>query len=88
MAWVPKGFEELTGLSSAKGLTVPAGSQAVLLHCVGQDVNYRDDGTDPDATTSGTPILVNDKFWYDGDLTKIKFFETAASGTLRCNYYG
>jgi hypothetical protein len=45
----PLGFEQVTGLSSAKGLTVPDRATRALITCDTQNVRWRDDGTSPTA---------------------------------------
>ncbi len=91
----PCGYQQITVLSSAVGLTVPAagaipaGQQAptrALIVPEAQAVRWRDDGTDPSATV-GQPLAVGAELRYDGDLKKIKFFEQAASAKLNITYY-
>jgi len=89
------GYQQITSLSSAASLTVPArtpnGSAAsprlALLQCESQSVRWRDDGTSPTASV-GMILNVGDQpYPYDGDLNKIKFIETAASAKLNVSYY-
>lgn len=82
----PLGHEQVTGLSAVKGLTVPSGAQRALLICTAQNVRWRDDGTNPDGTT-GIQLPKNTLFWYEGDLSAIKFIEEAASAVLEVSYY-
>jgi len=91
----PCGYQQITVLTSAVGLTVPAaGSIPGMLQaptrCLivpeAQAVRWRDDGTDPSATV-GQPLAVGAELRYDGDLKKIKFFEQAASAKLNITYY-
>lgn len=89
LGFKPLGYERVTTLSAAKGLTVPSGAQLAIITVNAQSVRFRDDGVDPDAatgvllpvTTAGLP------FEYSGALGKIKFFETQASATLDVLYY-
>lgn len=81
--WQVQGFEQITGLSTAKGIT-DAGilaAQFIVIVPTAQIVRYRDDGTDPTATV-GISLAVGVPFIYAGDLSAIKFFEAAASGVL------
>lgn len=89
------GYQQITSLSSAANLTVPARSplgtiqspRIALLQCESQSVRWRDDGTSPTASV-GMILNVGDQpYPYDGDLTKIKFIETAASAKLNVSYY-
>ncbi len=85
-----KGYQQITNLSSAVGLTVPGtgalhGRIAILI-AEGQTIRWRDDGTNPTATV-GMPLEVGQPFVYTGDLGAIKVIETAASAKLNVSYY-
>jgi len=88
------GYQQITSLSAATGLTVPAldknGNQQqptfALIIAEDQPVRWRDDGTDPTASV-GMVLPVNVPLQYDGDLTRIKFIQTAASAKLNISYY-
>lgn len=87
------GYQQITNLSSAVGLTVPArdtlgrvGSPTVAyIRCEGQAVRWRDDGT-PTASV-GMPLNVGDVLEYDGDLKSIKFIQETATAKLNVSYY-
>lgn len=82
------GYQQVTSLSSAATLTVPAGSQRALIQATGQNVRWRDDGTNPTASV-GMRITAGDTMDYDaGQLKVIAFIEEAASATLNVSYYG
>lgn len=83
----PKGYQKVTGLNTVKTLTVPAGTRTVLLKCEGQSVRWRDDSVDPTAA-DGFLLDSGEEFLYAGKPQKLRFIETAASGTLHVNYYG
>jgi hypothetical protein len=83
----PLGHEQVTGLNTVKSLTVPSGAQRALLVCTAQNVRWRDDGTNPAADT-GIQLTTGTPFWYEGDLSAIKFIEEAASSVLEVSYYG
>ena len=89
------GYQQITSLSSATGLTVPAVDPVTGEKCQptmaiiiaeSQAVRWRDDGTDPSATV-GMPLAVGVPLNYDGPLKNIKFFEQAASAKLNISYY-
>lgn len=80
------GYQQITSLSSAAGLTVPQGATLALIVPETQNVRWRDDGTDPTASV-GMPIFVGASLSYDGDFNKIKFIETTASAKLNVAYY-
>jgi len=88
------GYQQITSLSAAAGLTVPVvtpeglNSKAVfaLIIAEGAPVRWRDDGTAPTSTV-GMPLAVGVPLQYDGDLTKIRFIEQSASAKLNISYY-
>jgi len=80
------GFEQVTGLSAAKGLTVPAGAKVAYINTEDQSVRWRDDGTNP-TTTVGGVLEPGSYFSYTGDLSAIKFIEETASAKLNVSYY-
>lgn len=88
------GYQQITTLSSAVGLTVPEVDnegrastpvQATII-CETQGVRWRDDGVAPTATI-GMPLAVGTVFTYDGDLKRIKFIEQTASAKLNVTYH-
>lgn len=85
----PRGYEKVTGLSSAKALTVPTGARVARIQAETQSVRYRDDGTNPTGT-DGMEIAAGEAgtILYDGSLANIRLIETAASATVHVLYYG
>lgn len=82
----PKGYQQITDLNPAVGLTVPAGAQYALLKAEAQAVRWTDDGTTP-TDTVGMIIDVGDEFWYTGELTAFLAFEDTAGAILNISYY-
>jgi len=88
------GYQQITSLSSASSLTVPATDSnglkqrpvIALITPESQDVRWRDDGVAPTATV-GMPLASGVTLQYDGDLTKIKFIEQTASAKINISYY-
>ncbi len=88
------GYEQITGLSSAKGLTVPSvdlnglACKPTLALIVAEStaVRWRDDDVDPTASV-GMPLATGVTLQYDGDLNKIRFIEQSASSKLNVTYY-
>jgi len=88
------GYQQITDLSSAVGLTVPATDNqgrvsspiVAVIRCEGQAVRWRDDATSPTSTV-GMPLNIGDVLEYDGDLKSIKFIQQAASAKLNVSYY-
>ena len=84
----PLGYQQISGLSSAVGFTIPSGASVAVVVPQTQAVRWRDDGTDPSATV-GMPIAVAERYVFDhAKLPKVKFFEQAASAVLNVSYYG
>ena len=88
------GYQQITSLSSAAGLTVPSvdlnglscrPSIAIIVSET-QAVRWRDDDVNPTASV-GMPLAAGVTLQYDGDLTKIKFIEQSASAKLNVSYY-
>lgn len=88
------GYQQITSLSAAAGLTVPAvdknGNKQqptfALIIAETKDVRWRDDGTDPTASV-GMPIAAGAYFNYDGDLNRIRFIQQTATAKLNVSYY-
>ena len=89
------GYQQITSLSAAASLTIPATTKSgivgsprlALLQAESQPIRWRDDGTAPTASV-GMILNVGDQpYPYDGDLTKIQFIEAAASAKLNVSYY-
>lgn len=91
------GYQQIADTSVAIGLTVPTtatdgnktptGPTYALLQAEGAPIRWRDDGTDPTAS-SGMILYPGDApFPYDGPLSAIKFIQTAATGILNVSYY-
>jgi hypothetical protein len=81
----PIGYEKLTGLSTAKGLTIK-GSSYVLLKAEGQGVRWRDDGVNP-TVSEGMLLDAGEEFWYTGSPLAIKFIEAVAGATVYAAHY-
>ena len=82
----PLGHEQITSLSAAAALTVPAGAQVALITAQTQAVRFRDDGIAPTAAI-GLPLAAGDTLTYEGDLSAIQFIEQTASAALNIAYY-
>lgn len=83
----PRGFEQVADLSASVGLTPPAaGASFAVINAEAQNVRWRDDGEDPTSTV-GMLLLKDTEFTYQGDLSAIRFIETAAGASLNVSYY-
>jgi hypothetical protein len=80
------GYQQITSLSAATALTVPAEATMALIIPETQAVRWRDDGVDPTASV-GMPVNVGESLNYDGDLRRIRFIEQTASAKINVSYY-
>lgn len=83
------GFEEISGLSAAKALTIPAGTRFARVQAVTQNVRFRLDGTNP-TSAIGQRIAVGETVELSNDMAMAaaKFIEETASAKLEVHYYG
>lgn len=83
------GYEQLTGLNTAKGFTaIPAGTSAVLITPLTQSIRWRADGTDPTAAL-GQPVLAGQELRLTiAQLAQWKCIETTASAEVNCTFLG
>lgn len=82
----PLGYEQLTGLTSAKALTGQSGARFCLIEVEGADVRWRDDGTSPTASV-GMVIKADGGIVYSADPSKLKFIEVSATAKVNVSYY-
>lgn len=82
----PKGYQQVSDLSSAKGITPPREARVAVIQAVGQDVRWRDDGTDPTADI-GMVLQAGRDMLYTGNMAKIKFIEMTAGAEINVSYY-
>lgn len=88
------GYQQITDLSTATGLTVPqkdlqglAGTPRIaIITPEAQAVRWRDDGVAPTATV-GMPLAAGVTLQYDGDLSQIQFIEQTSGAKLNITYY-
>jgi hypothetical protein len=88
------GYQQITSLSAATGLTVPqydvnglaCKPTIAIITCETNGVRWRDDDVNPTASV-GMPLASGVTLQYDGDLTKIKFIEQLSGAKLNVSYY-
>ena len=88
------GYQQISTLSSATGLTIPTTDlnglackpSIAIIVAEGAAVRWRDDETAPTASV-GMPLATGVTLQYDGDLSKIQFIEQTASAKLNVSYY-
>lgn len=83
---IPLGYQQLTGLSGARTLSLPTGALWAIIVPEGASVRWRDDGTVPSASI-GMPLDAGATMVYRGALAAIQFIEQSASATLNVAYY-
>ena len=88
------GYQQITDLSAAVGLTVPAIDKSglkqmptiALITPLTGNVRWRDDGTNPTASI-GMPLAAGVTLQYDGNLRGIKFINNGGTAELNISYY-
>lgn len=84
--FVPLGYEQITEVGTAIGLTVPDGATYCQIVSEAQDVRWRDDGTAPE-TGVGMPLAKGVTLEYSGTLSAIQFIEVSDGASLNVSYY-
>lgn len=82
----PNGFQQITSVAAATGITAPDGTKVAMIQVTTQNVRWRDDGTNP-TTTIGMRLIANDILVYSGVMSAIKFIEETGSAVLNITYY-
>ena len=88
----PLGYGKITATASAVGLSsvpsigIPAGATLVIVEPEGADARYRDDGTNPTAS-SGMRLGDGARLAYSGDLTQIKFIAQTGTAAFNVIFY-
>jgi len=81
------GYQQITVLTAAVGLTVPTGTRMIRIIPESQAVRWRDDGTNPTATV-GQPLAVGAELIYTANAAGVlKFIEQTAGAKLNVTYY-
>jgi hypothetical protein len=86
------GFQQLDSiaLGASVGLTVPLGTQIVLLQAEAVSIRYRADGVAP-TTAIGMLITAGGEVLYpasESALAALRFIRTAPGSILNVSYYG
>ena len=78
----PLGYQQITSLSSATGLTsVPAGTAYIVVTVETAGIRWRDDGTAPTAAV-GMPVAAGASFSYTANFAKIQFIQQTAGAII------
>jgi hypothetical protein len=82
------GYQQITDLSAAVSLTIPAGTSVIEMMPHTQGVRFRADRTDPTASV-GYPINTNTTYTMTiSNPTDIRVIQSAANAVLNINYFG
>jgi hypothetical protein len=85
------GYQQLTVSNVAIALTVPVGARVCLIQnesVVARVARWRDDGTNPTASTGMRLLGGNGELYYTGNLVALKFIrETGNDAVLNISYY-
>ena len=88
------GYQQIVGAAASTALTIlrvdpVTGLAAMPVQAViicEQGIRWRDDGTAPTASV-GMPLSSGTVFVYDGDLTRLRIIQQAATATINVAYY-
>jgi hypothetical protein len=84
----PLGYQQLTNITSATALTVPAGARYCTMQAETADVRYRDDGTAPTVAVGGIVRATDtEPFLYKGPPKNLEVIQAAAGAILNVFYY-
>lgn len=82
----PLGYQQITNLTTAQPLTIPATATFALVEAEGIDCRWRDDGVAPTGTV-GMPLYAGPSQVFSGELATLQFIQTAAGAVLNVSYY-
>lgn len=74
------------GLSGV--VAIPEGSIKALIQAETQDIRWTDDPNTTPTASVGNLLKVNTILEYEGDLSRFKFIQVAATAVVNVNYYG
>jgi hypothetical protein len=88
----PRGYQQITSIATATGLTVPVVANVIVgyavIQCEGSSsvARWRDDGTAPTASV-GMQLAAGQEMDYSGDLAAIQFIDGTGTSKLNVTYY-
>lgn len=86
-AYVPLGYQQLTSITAATKLTLPAGATAAIITTEAQNVRWRDDGVAPTASVGQLMKTTDSPLLYSGTLAALQFINATAGTILNVSYY-
>lgn len=84
--WDPIGYQQITGLLTVTGLTIPAGARRCMIQAEASGIRWRDDGTNPTANV-GMVLPAAGILEYEGDLESVKLIGQTAGAVANVSYY-
>ena len=84
------GFQSLRLFAGVTGLTIPDGTEQILLTIEGASVKFRDDGTDPTTLTGQNLVMSGAPWMYASqNLSGLKFCQVSATTSIvNATFYG
>lgn len=82
----PISYQQITGLSTPKALSVPSRANYALIQAFNGPVRWLDTGSEP-TDSIGMRLSSGRDLWYTGDLGKLRFVEESAGAELNITYY-
>lgn len=83
----PLGYVQITDVSTVVSLPVPAGANFALVQVEGAPIRWRDDGSNPTATT-GMRLTTTGELKLDTTLATVRVIQEAAGAKLNISFYG
>lgn len=82
----PTGYQQITDVSAATALTVPAGSQSAVVAVSAQAVRMLPNGDDP-TDSVGFPVAAGTVLNFLGGLANLRFIEVTGGAVLDVLYF-
>ena len=85
---IPKGYQQLTNITSATSLAVPVGASLAIIQAEDQDARWRDDGVDPTASVGMLIKVGEDPKRLVTNLNAVRLINATAGTIVNVQYYG
>lgn len=82
----PMGYQQITSLTAAASLTVPADARIAVIQAEAGTLRYRDDATAPTATV-GMVVGATGSVSYTGNLAAVQLIAATAGAIANISYY-
>ena len=87
-AWIPRGHQQLTSITTATSLTVPPAARMCIMNCENQSVRWLDDGSAPSSTLGMLMKAADPSLIYYGWPGNIQVVAQQTGAILNVAYYG